>query len=349
LLQKRKVRSPNKIKFASFGRFSENPWDFKIDEDKNFKRGFLQPMDSAIGIYWDPVEIAPDESIFIKTYYGIYGTSVRKGEGFSLSISSPSEIYDKNFLINADLQNINELDAEDVIVTLELPEGLNLVKSKKNTKKKKISKDLIVNIGNIESNDQSRASWKVKSTKTYFGKAAINVIVSGYIGDKKYSTSALRDIELKEKAQEIKKIEEIKETIIEQIKEKDENLKVTTTDEGVMVEFSDINFKFGSAVLTANAKKELYSIGNVLKGQNNFHLNIYGHTDNIGKPSYNYKLSTDRAKNVFRYMVVNKFINEFQGIYKGFGETKPVADNNTKNGQKKNRRVEIIIIPETEE
>lgn len=72
-------------------------------------------------------------------------------------------------------------------------------------------------------------------------------------------------------------------------------------------------------------------------------LEISGYTDNTGNEKYNIKLSLSRAKSVTTYLV-EKGIMDTRITYKGYGNSKPIAGNNTEKGRMKNRRVEFSII-----
>ena len=72
-------------------------------------------------------------------------------------------------------------------------------------------------------------------------------------------------------------------------------------------------------------------------------IQLNGHTDNVGKPSDNLKLSQDRAKSISDYLIT-KGIALNRLAYKGFGETKPLSDNKTETGRALNRRTEFIIV-----
>ena len=69
---------------------------------------------------------------------------------------------------------------------------------------------------------------------------------------------------------------------------------------------------------------------------------IEGHTDSRGTEEYNQGLSERRAKAVYDYLV-NKGINKFRLTWKGFGETRPVATNETDEGRQLNRRIELVL------
>ena len=72
-------------------------------------------------------------------------------------------------------------------------------------------------------------------------------------------------------------------------------------------------------------------------------IQIRGHTDNIGKPADNLKRSTGRAVAVVNYLLSKGVKNE-RLTFKGFGETKPIADNTTEAGKALNRRTELSVV-----
>lgn len=108
------------------------------------------------------------------------------------------------------------------------------------------------------------------------------------------------------------------------------------------VKLEGVTFKSGSALLAANAKTVLKSIAEQLNAPENLKVNIeiHGHTDNVGKPAKNKKLSQDRAQSVVNYLAT-------QGVAKsrmtaiGHGDEEPVADNKTAEGREANRRIEM--------
>ena len=70
---------------------------------------------------------------------------------------------------------------------------------------------------------------------------------------------------------------------------------------------------------------------------------ISGYTDNVGAPPDNLKLSTGRALSVVNYLVSKK-IDKSRLSSKGFGEAKPIGDNNTESGKALNRRTELSVV-----
>jgi len=106
----------------------------------------------------------------------------------------------------------------------------------------------------------------------------------------------------------------------------------------------DVTFAFDKAALTPQAKTTLEGLINefgldFIKG-----IEVIGHTDSVGKDSYNQKLSEQRAASVVRYLqVLNVNTSKINGW--GDGERNPVAPNDTREGRAQNRRVEIKIEP----
>jgi outer membrane protein OmpA-like peptidoglycan-associated protein len=77
-------------------------------------------------------------------------------------------------------------------------------------------------------------------------------------------------------------------------------------------------------------------------------LIIEGHTDSHGGDDLNQKLSQDRAESVQQYMINAMRIPSYRLIATGYGETRPVASNETASGREKNRRIDIVIKPNLE-
>src|SRR5262245_40593543 len=106
-----------------------------------------------------------------------------------------------------------------------------------------------------------------------------------------------------------------------------------------------VNFKLNSATLSAEARAALDEIATQAKGEKGYLIQVTGYASADGGPAKNRALSERRAEAVIRYLAENhdiplhRMINPF-----GFGELKPVAENDTREGRKQNRRVEVAIL-----
>lgn len=112
---------------------------------------------------------------------------------------------------------------------------------------------------------------------------------------------------------------------------------------GMTVRLNNIFFDFNKSDLKPESFNELDRLVKLLKDNKSMQIEIGGHTDNKGAEDYNQKLSYDRSKSVYDYLI-GKNIKAEQISFKGFGETKPLVSNETDKGRKLNRRVEFYII-----
>ena len=118
---------------------------------------------------------------------------------------------------------------------------------------------------------------------------------------------------------------------------KDEQGRVKIIMRGVL-------FAYNKAELNDKFHEKLEKLAVILKRYKEFPVNIEGHTDSIGKDSYNLNLSSDRAGAVAKYLIDRCGLSSKRITALGYGESRPVADNSTKKGRVRNRRVEIIIM-----
>ena len=102
-----------------------------------------------------------------------------------------------------------------------------------------------------------------------------------------------------------------------------------------------INFQSGSTKLTKASYKTLNNIVKLMKKFNTANIEVQGHTDNTGSEDKNKQISQDRAQVVVDYFIQNGISSDRVRAV-GFGSDKPIADNKTKKGRSKNRRVELV-------
>jgi len=120
------------------------------------------------------------------------------------------------------------------------------------------------------------------------------------------------------------------------------DLFVSPIEVGSSVKINNIFFETGKSVLKQPSFVELDRVVSFLNDNPTIKAEIQGHTDNVGKPDANQKLSAARAKAVTDYLV-SKGIDPVRLTSKGYGSTLPVADNKTATGKATNRRVEFKI------
>ncbi len=111
----------------------------------------------------------------------------------------------------------------------------------------------------------------------------------------------------------------------------------------VQNEKGPIKFKTGKSEVDPACDRTMTAIAAIMSDYPGFHVQVDGHTDNVGNPEANRKLSQDRADAVVKYLVDKKGVDAKRLSAKGFGDTKPIADNKTKKGQARNRRVDFTV------
>ena len=119
-------------------------------------------------------------------------------------------------------------------------------------------------------------------------------------------------------------------------------LETRESARGLVVNLSDVLFDTGKADLKPGAREKLSRLSGVLLSHPGLHIEVEGHTDNVGADSYNQQLSETRASSVRDYLVREGIASNTVGT-SGFGESKPVASNGTAAGKQQNRRVELIV------
>ena len=102
-------------------------------------------------------------------------------------------------------------------------------------------------------------------------------------------------------------------------------------------------FDIDKALIRPEYRPEIERVGDFMKKYPSTTAVIEGHTDNVGNAEYNLDLSQRRAEAVVNYLVENLGIERSRLSAKGYGLTRPVADNSTDEGRQKNRRIEAII------
>jgi len=112
---------------------------------------------------------------------------------------------------------------------------------------------------------------------------------------------------------------------------------------GEKIILNNIFFNSEEYALREESAFELGNVVKLLEKNPSLKIEIGGHTDNSGTEESNRKLSENRAKSVYDYLI-KKGVDESRLSYKGYASSKSVADNNTPEGKAKNRRTELTVV-----
>jgi len=121
------------------------------------------------------------------------------------------------------------------------------------------------------------------------------------------------------------------------------NIALKPIKAGESIILKNIFFDTDKYVLKPESLVELNKLLDLLRNNTNMHIEISGHTDDVGTEAYNEKLSTMRAKAVYDYLIRNG-ISPDRLAYKGYGYSRPIDSNLTEEGRANNRRTEFKVI-----
>lgn len=121
------------------------------------------------------------------------------------------------------------------------------------------------------------------------------------------------------------------------------NIPLQPIEANASIVLNNIFFDVNKYELKPESQVELDKVVQLLRDNPTIKIEISGHTDNVGKPADNLKLSNTRARAVINYLIEKGITNQRLSAA-GFGETKPVADNKSEAGRAKNRRTELKIL-----
>ncbi len=152
---------------------------------------------------------------------------------------------------------------------------------------------------------------------------AVGGVAGAYIG--RYMDNQAKELE-----------KEVQGAKVQRVGEGEDSKVNITFDSGFL-------FDFDSANLKEDTKINLDKLASILQKYPDTNIIIAGHTDSTGNSNYNMELSKKRANAVADYLV-SKAVNPSRMTVNWYGETKPIASNDTKEGRAQNRRVEISII-----
>lgn len=132
---------------------------------------------------------------------------------------------------------------------------------------------------------------------------------------------------------------------LEEYKEITQDLFLVPIETGATVVMNNIFFDFDRSALQEDSYPELRRVVEFMNDNPGVEIEISGHTDSMGPTNYNQGLSERRARSVFDYLIENGVASD-RVVSRGFGESNPVADNESDEGRAQNRRVEFKILTE---
>jgi outer membrane protein OmpA-like peptidoglycan-associated protein len=106
-------------------------------------------------------------------------------------------------------------------------------------------------------------------------------------------------------------------------------------------------FAFDSTTMTQEARRQIDRLVEEFKDVNDALFIVVGHTDNVGSEEYNFELGQRRAASVARYLISRKRVDPLRVTALSYGPSAPLVDNTTREGRRKNRRIEILVYKET--
>jgi outer membrane protein OmpA-like peptidoglycan-associated protein len=118
--------------------------------------------------------------------------------------------------------------------------------------------------------------------------------------------------------------------------------ETSETARGVIVSLSGILFDVGKATLKPASQLSVAKLAGILMVFPNMNLSIEGYTDSTGSADLNMRLSMDRARSVYEFLMTQGISNT-RMKYQGFGPENPVAPNDTEANRTRNRRVEVVL------
>ncbi|MDD2689774.1 MAG: OmpA family protein [Candidatus Omnitrophica bacterium] len=161
------------------------------------------------------------------------------------------------------------------------------------------------------------------------------------------------DVEkIEELSSRLEELNQAKQLLEERLSKEiqDKQVKLEMLGKGLVITVvGDLLFDSGRAQIRREAFPLLDKVSSVLKEVSEFNVGIEGHTDNqpiaLSGWKSNWELSSARALSVLHYLINEKGISPNRLSANGYGEFRPVASNDTREGRQLNRRVEIVILP----
>lgn len=312
--------NPDKVIFTKWQRLFDNPWDIEAD-NSTFPKG---KFDNAVAVFFDIKPILPNQKVFYSTMYGLFGANIFTSDDLGASITCGDSISQYPFPVQLTVANMSGRELDSVKVKIALPEGLKLSaksKTKAETEVKKVGIDNPVTLEYLVD-----ASENIESALT--GEIQFDI------------TGKMEKITANTKTKKVISLNPIAEAPKEPEKDNSYYLGLM---QGDWLTVSD--FKYNSAKLTPEIKAELDQAAEVFaQFPKGLKVKITGFTDSKGGDKMNKKLGMKRAAAVFDYLTKIKKLPKSMFVLDSMGEDSPLADNDSDEGMRENRRIEFQLI-----
>lgn len=163
------------------------------------------------------------------------------------------------------------------------------------------------------------------------GNGALGAVIGGVVGG---TAGVLIGAKMDKQAQKIE--EEIPGATVERL------------DDGIIITFdenSGVYFETNKYNINDPSKETLNKLAGIFVEYADTNVLVVGHTDSVGADEYNMTLSKNRTYAVTNYFIHNRGLSSLRFTTNWFGEQQPMHDNGTAEGRAKNRRVNIVILP----
>ena len=260
-----------------------------------------------------------------ETFYFSDGNAVQFKGTISLFTEYPPSV-DRNKLMPV-LKRLCELSDEDAEDLISIPDTNTQLVMKYEVEQD----ELVPEISKILSEDSNSPGTDIKSELDLAVKTDSLTEEAAVVVDKTQKLAALTE-----------KVTRFAENNKSEATNKNQ-IAVDSTPAGIRLSIQNLQFKANSSELLSGESSRLDQIAEVLKTVPDAQLLVEGHTASTGNINGEKQLSIERAQSIAKELT-RRGVSSGRFICKGFGGTKPIADNSTAEGKARNRRVEITIL-----
>ncbi len=259
------------------------------------------------------------------------------------NLSSKCDTYAKLVATQAETQKVRNHTAENWEKRAATARSIEAIQEQINQARSGKVNDLEAEKAKMKDQEARLQAEMQQNQEKFQAEAAAQEAALKAAGEREAELQKKLEEEQKALAEERAKAEARQQEAMNKLNElQSQMIQVTKDARGIILSMSDILFAVNKADLKADLKTSLAKVAGILSVYQQFNVSIEGNTDNTGSEEHNMKLSQQRADNVKAFLV-EQGIAEDRLTAKGLGMTAPVADNSTKEGRQKNRRVDLVI------